>query len=109
MIFSHPKKKIDYSVFNLQVNGTPSTDSFKYLGLVLDSSLSWSEHIKCISKKIAAMIGALRKASPHLHSRTPLSVYYAEIHSIELLMGISFKMSNEQIDCSPKQSYADVF
>ena len=35
---------------------------FKYLGVVLDPTLSWNDHIGHISSKISSCLGMLRKA-----------------------------------------------
>lgn len=82
MLFHHKSKRID-SNFEISVAGTKINreDSFKFLGLVLDTSLNWSAHIEYIAKKIAGLIGALSRAAYQLHSKTKASVYYAHIHS----------------------------
>ena len=35
---------------------------FKYLGVILDPSLTWNDHIDYIASKISARLGMLRKA-----------------------------------------------
>lgn len=82
MLFHHGKKQI-HTPINLHVAGSKidRVNSFKYLGLVLDTSLNWSAHINFIAAKIASIIGALSRAAYHLHSKTKLSLYYAHVHS----------------------------
>ena len=48
----------------------PWTSDIKYLGLVMDSRLSWAKHIEATRRKAAAINGALR---PITGGRSPLS------------------------------------
>ena len=41
-------------------------DSIKYLGVFIDSTLSWKNHILNISKKISRAIGIMYKLRPFL-------------------------------------------
>ena len=38
-------------------NSIKRTETFKYLGVALDSTLSFNEHIKCMKKKVSKMLG----------------------------------------------------
>lgn len=54
---------------------------FKYLGLTIDSSLSWKPHITAISKKIAPYIGMLFRLRKFVCQPTLYKIYYAFIDS----------------------------
>lgn len=51
--------------------------SFKYLGVYIDSSLSWKNHVQYTKKKVAKSIGILSKARKYLDKKHLLNLYYA--------------------------------
>lgn len=97
MVFAHPRKKIDFTKIDLNVNGcaVERVVKYKYLGLILDQSLSWVEHIKYVARKVSSLTGALRKARPHLHPRTLTTIYFSEIHSRLLYMSHLWGSANK--------------
>ena len=52
------------------------SDSFKYLGAVINQTMSWSEHIDTISTKINQRIGMIKRIR-HLFCLYMLSQHYA--------------------------------
>ena len=50
-------------------------NSVKYLGLVLDSHLSWNEHIDLIASKIRSVIGVLYKLKLSLSVNMKKMIY----------------------------------
>ena len=52
---------------------------FKYLGLVLDTTLSWNNHIYHISSKISSRLGMLRKARKVIPRDACITLYNAMI------------------------------
>lgn len=64
MIFAPKNKNIpnhdQLTIFNEPIN---KTDHEKYLGLIMDSKLTWQYHIDHLKNKISPLIGALRKIS----------------------------------------------
>lgn len=87
-------KKTKYMIFRSPRKAQPNTpsiiigtaiiekvDSFKYLGLTLDCTLSWDQHIKTVCNKISAMCGVLKRVVSYLPRKALLLFYYAHIHS----------------------------
>ena len=60
----------------------------KYLGILIDSQLTFKQHINELSKKIARAIGILYKLRPFVSTSILLNVYHAIIYPF-LLYGIS--------------------
>ena len=52
----------------------------KFLGIMLDSKLSWNSHIEYISKKISKGIGILCKARKYLPKNTLITLYYSFVY-----------------------------
>lgn len=66
-----------------------SNEHTKFLGLELDSTLNWKEHVDMLTRKISSMVYALRITSSQVHIEAALSVYHAYIAS-RLSYGIIF-------------------
>ena len=82
IIFKNPRKSTDYD-FRLFINGKrlhPST-SIKYLGILLDSDLSWKSQINNVAAKLKRANGALAKIRHFVPTPVLRLVYYAIFHS----------------------------
>ena len=55
--------------------------SINFLGVFLDESLSWKDHIEYIGNKISKNIGILYKARDYLSKESLLPLYYAYINT----------------------------
>ena len=81
MFFSPPKKKLAFtnelSILGEKINQVYET---KFLGVMLDSKLSWQAHIEYISKKISKGIGILCKARKYLTKSCLITLYYSFIY-----------------------------
>ena len=64
------------------------TNSVKYLGVLIDSTLSWKYHIHELCKKISKTIGIFYKIRHFVNSQILSSLYYAMIYPF-LLYGIN--------------------
>ena len=53
----------------------------KYLGILIDSTLSWKHQISNISKKISRAIGIMYKLRPFLSMKVMKNVYYSLVYS----------------------------
>ena len=52
----------------------------KYLGVILDSKMSWIQHISYVKNKVAKGIGIMFKAIPYLDRRSLINLYNAYIY-----------------------------
>lgn len=58
-----------------------NVESYKYLGLIIDSNFSWKPHVDFVRNKIKPILALLRKTSYFLPNMMKLSIYYSYIHS----------------------------
>ena len=81
MIFQSSKKNF-ITKENLFINGTMirKVESTKFLGVNIDSKLSWSEHIHHIKNKISKSIGILYKVRKTFQVSTLITLYYSFIY-----------------------------
>ena len=79
MVFSNKRipAKIDLMIDNERIGETCKT---KFLGVIIDKTLAWKDHINYISGKIARGIGVIIKARKYLNKDTLLSLYYSFIY-----------------------------
>ncbi len=76
-------KKTHYMVFGkraanldwLKVGDYDQVTETKFLGVIIDSNMTWSAHISQTSKKVARAIGVLNKARKCLPVKTLLTLY----------------------------------
>ena len=82
-IIFHPynnpmKQHITIKINNKAIN---EKEFIKYLGVFIDSTLSWKHQISNISKKISQAIGIMYKLRPFLPLKVMKNVYYSLIYS----------------------------
>jgi hypothetical protein len=77
----HPDK--DFKL-NIYANNSPldQCDTIKYLGVTIDSRLSWSPHINELCKKLSQKVSALKRLSAFIPNALLLKVYISNIQSI---------------------------
>ena len=83
IVFRPPHSKIE-NRFTLKLNRTTLFESpkIKYLGLILDKTLSWKHHIFELRKKLSRAVGILYKMrSLNTPKNVLLSLYYSLFHS----------------------------
>jgi hypothetical protein len=81
MVFRSRSRKVEVSDI-LTVNGTPIelVSSTKFIGVLIDSCLTWEQHIHVVKSKVAKGIGIICKARKILDERTLITLYYSMIH-----------------------------
>lgn len=80
VIFSAKNKKIEQNL-HLYINGEllEKRNHEKYLGLILDSQLTWKAHIAKTRPKITSLIAAMRNISNCLPKQVRINIYNALI------------------------------
>lgn len=82
MIFRSPRKSLpilpELMLGNVIID---NVQAFKYLGILLDCTLSWDQHIKKIAGKVSSMCGVLKRISSFVPRKVMLLLYFAHIHS----------------------------
>ena len=82
VIFHPPQKKVQSLNFNLNISDKQLKREYciKYLGIMIDSNLSWKKQVECVVKKIRRSIGILSKIRHYVRQEILLSLYYALIY-----------------------------
>jgi hypothetical protein len=88
VIFHPPQRKITYNV-ELKLNDKllKQEKCIKYLGIFIDSNLSWKAHINHICMKIKRSVGILSKLRYYVNTDILCNLYYALIYPL-LIYGI---------------------
>lgn len=70
-------------------------DKVKYLGLIIDQNLTWTDHIRFISSKVSAVIGIITKLRHSLPRHILLNIYHSFINChfqyLILIWGASYR------------------
>ena len=77
----HSSRRRSLSPLDVQLNGThiQQVQNYKYLGVVISDTLSWSQHIDLVRSKAAKGIGLLRRLSWFLPRQALCTMYNAYI------------------------------
>ena len=81
IIFRPPKRSCERIILNLDGKKIFESSYIKYLGLLMDSRLTWKFHINELSKKLSRAIGILYKIRAYSPKSIMLSLYFAIFHS----------------------------
>ena len=65
----------------IQKKAISEKNHVKYLGIMIDSGLTWQEHIDCITQKISRAIGLMYKIRPFVNKKTMRMLYYSLLFS----------------------------
>lgn len=72
------------------------SDHTKFLGIIIDEHLDWSNHIEYLLKKLGSVCYAIRVISKYMDERTLKTLYYSNFQSV-MSYGIIFWGSNSKI------------
>ena len=77
------KNSRDYDLeLNYQGNYIKSSTNTKFLGLIIDNSLSWKAHIDQMMSKLNTACFVIRKIQAMMSQETLRMVYFTHVHSI---------------------------
>lgn len=83
MIFHSIKKRpLDSNHPQMLQYTIEKVNDYKYLGIVLDPTLSWEKHIASVEKKVSVLCSVLKRVSAFVAKKALLSYYYACVHSL---------------------------
>ena len=96
----HPAKTVDID-FNLTINGVSleRVHSVKYLGVVVDDKLTWTEHLKQLSLQLARYSGIFYRLHNVITQKTLIMLYYSLIleYNMELYSGaLQLKLASKK-------------
>ena len=82
-VIFHPFKKPlkDQIIIKINKIALSQKTHLKYLGIIIDSTLSWKQQIKNISCKISRAIGVMYKLQPYINPTMLKNIYYSLIYS----------------------------
>ena len=109
MVFSN-KRNLDYSVLQLSLNGNPieHSNSERFLGVIVDSSLNWKTHISGLKSKISRNAGILYRLKGIVPNNVLKLVYNSLIQShmnyCSNVWGLGSKSSISSIFCAQKKA-----
>ena len=71
------QKRLAVLICNIDINGKNiiRTDKIRFLGVLIDSKLSWCDHINAVSSSLARCVGILSKLKHFLPKSTLRSIY----------------------------------
>ena len=78
--FREPKKIAN--PINVTMNNCclKKTDSLKYLGVIIDHRLNWSQHITHVKNKVSKGIGIMYRARSYLTKSSLRKLYFSYIY-----------------------------
>ena len=76
------EEKIKQFTFMLQIGQSKiaRVNKIKYLGVMMDDTLSWKEHVNYFNSKIARGSWTISKIKPYVNNKTLRTLYYSLIY-----------------------------
>ena len=88
VIFAAKNKPLHNVTILINKKAIQQTDHVKYLGVLIDSRLTFKNHITAISLKVSRITGAMRRIRPNVNDKTLKLIYHSLIYP-HLLYGVS--------------------
>ena len=108
IIFHPPQKKLQKVFIKINSEIIPEKNNTKYLGVVLDKHLSWTEHIHYLNTKLYKSIGMISKLRHYVSQTLLRTIYFAFFQShIEYCINIwtcTTRTTLEPINISMKKA-----
>ena len=80
MVFHRARIKSKTGKISIRNNAIDEVKSTKFLGVIIDDKLKWTEHIQYIKNKISKSIGILIKIRPYLDKVTLRNLYFTFVY-----------------------------
>ena len=82
VVFHSFNKPLKYQI-TLKIDRIAITEKsyIKYLGIIIDSTLTWKQHIFCISNKISRALGGMCKLRTFLNQIMLINLYHSIFYS----------------------------
>ena len=80
---NQPRQKVDYNLLPpLSIAGQclEQVSKIKYLGIYIDSHLSWHDHIDYVCDKVSKSINIMTKIKSYLGNQCLTSIYYSLVY-----------------------------
>ena len=88
LIFHPFNKPLKYNVtLKIHKRAILEKQNIKYLGIIIDSTLSWKAHLSNLSKKLSRTIGVMYKLRPFVNLQIMKNIYHSLFYS-HLIYGI---------------------
>ena len=97
MVYSFPGKKTPTLDIRISDCNISQVNDFNFLGIHIDSNLSWNSHISYISCKIARNCGILNRIKRFLTSQILRTLYFSMINSFLLYGILVWGFNNERL------------
>ena len=97
MVIGSPKRinYVKFGAFMLNGVAIKRVETLKYLGIVLDSNMSWSSHIDYLCNKVSSRIGILKRIMPWLALPSAQTVYKSTIQPLFDYCGVVWDTCSE--------------
>ena len=91
VIFREPNKRVDFNEFSLNLNNIPLQikPDTKFLGITLDTSISFSKRITELCGKLNLCLFMMRAIAPYLDQKALIDICYTFFYPY-LLYGLEF-------------------
>ena len=82
LIFHPFNKPLKYNVtLKIHKKAILEKQNIKYLGIIIDSTLSWKAHLSNLSKKLSRTIGVMYKLRPFVNLQIMKDIYHSLFYS----------------------------
>ena len=77
------KRKTNQSLFKIKIgqNEIIQKDSVKYLGIIIDNKMNWTQHINYLNYKLCKGLWVISKLKKYVNTHTLKIIYYSLIYS----------------------------
>ena len=79
LIIDFRKNRVDPDLVTIGRDPVQRTDHYKYLGVIIDDRLSWSDHIDYVCKKLSPRLYCLRRMNKFQVNRDIMTMFYDSV------------------------------